>query len=75
MAQMYSDRIKDILKTISMKNLLKDMFFNKNMIKIIENHCKNWTFFVTNLGHNFWSEQSVNFYHSVLKWDDKSIIQ
>ena len=42
---MYSDKIKDIVKTISMKNLLKDMFFNTNtcMIKIIE---KNQTFFL-----------------------------
>ena len=55
---MYSDRIKDIVKTISMKSLLKRYVFKKNMIKIIE---KNWMFFVTNLGHKLWSEKKCKF--------------
>ena len=33
---MYSDRIKDIVKTIFNEKLVKKMFFNKNMIQIIE---------------------------------------
>ena len=68
----YSDRIKDIVRTISMKNLLERYAFSiKNMIKLL----KKSDVFVTNLCHKLWSEKSVNLYHSFLKWDDKSIIQ
>ena len=67
----YSDRIKDIVKTMSMKNRLKRYFFNKNMIKLL----KKSDVFMTNLGHRLWSEKKCKFIPSISEMDDKSIKQ